>query len=67
MDSSDGDESFSLTVHDPQKHVKRKGYFVSKGKLTVSFIAVICLLVVVGVLSAIFSWNAGIAARQGIY
>ena len=66
MDSSD--ESYSLAIHDSQQQpfVKRKGYFISKGKLIVVVVALICLIVVVGVLSAAFSWKAGAASRQGI-
>lgn len=68
MDSSDADESYSLAVHDSQGQPfkNRKGYFISKGKLTVVVVALICLIVVVGVLSAVFSWYAGVGSRQGI-
>ena len=69
MDSSDADESYSLAVHDSshqQPLNNRKGYFISKGKLTVAVVALICLIVIVAVLSAVFSWYAGVASRQGI-
>ena len=50
------EENSSLTFQDSPRH--KKGYFISKGQLIVCLVAVICLIIIIAVLSATFSWYA---------